>query len=69
MDMVCLYLADLGEARGCTTNTFVIHELINSFIHPLVNYLYGGVMHKWLKMVLPVIKQTILTFFFRDPKS
>ena len=29
-------LADLGDARGCSTNTFVIQSLINSFIHPLV---------------------------------
>ena len=44
-----LCLADPGEARGCSTNTFVIDSLIHQFIHPLVK----------LDRVGPVGKTTI----------
>ena len=57
------YLADPGKARGCFTNTFVIHSFINSVSHPLVKYLYSAVTPRRLKMVLPVQKQNI--FFQR----
>ena len=30
------FLADLGEARGSSTNTFVIHSLIKSLSDPLL---------------------------------
>ena len=29
-----MLLAEPGEARGCSTNTFVIHSLINSLSQP-----------------------------------
>ena len=32
-NMTKYYLADPGEARGCSTYTSVINSLINSFIH------------------------------------
>ena len=39
------YLADPGKARGCSTNTSVIHSLSNG----LWKYLYGAVTPKRLK--------------------
>ena len=30
----CLLLADLGEARGCSINSLVVNQLINSLSHP-----------------------------------
>ena len=38
-DQYCVkrgFLADLGKARGCSTNTFVIHSLIQSLIHLII---------------------------------
>ena len=35
---IWIYLADLGEARGCSTNT----SLINSLSDPLVKYIQGA---------------------------
>ena len=31
-----MLLEDLGKARGCSTNTFAIHSLIDSLTDPLV---------------------------------
>ena len=49
-------LANPGEARGCSTNTSVIHQLS----HPLVKISVRAVMPKRLNMVLPVIFSEIL---------
>ena len=65
--LLSLFLSDPGKARGCSTNTFVIDWLIDWFVLKL-KYLYGAVTPKQFKMVLPVIKQTIFTFF-KDSKS
>ena len=39
---LALLLADLGEARGCSTNTFVIDLFINSVGDDLWKYLYSA---------------------------
>ena len=57
-------LANPGKARACSTNTSVTRWFIHSLILQF-KYLYGAVTPKQLKMVLAVIKQTILTFFQR----
>ena len=59
-------LADAGEARGCSTNTFVTDSFIHSLIKcTLCKYLYSAATPLWFKMVISVIKQTILQL----PKS
>ena len=37
--LVC-FLADLGEARGCSTNTFVIDSFIDWLTDPLVSHIF-----------------------------
>ena len=69
----------LGEALNITKRQTLVFFILNigkpaaptyekTLTHPFVNYLYSAVTPKQLKKVLPVIKQTILTFF-RDSKS
>ena len=41
-------LADPGKARGCSTNTIVIHSFINSLGHPLVKIYF---LHRHAQMV------------------
>ena len=50
------FLADPGEARGCSTNTSVINWLIDSFSDHLWKNLYGAVTPKWFKIMPPLIK-------------
>ena len=50
-----IFLADPGEARGCSTNSFVIHSFIDSVILFLPQ-LYSAVTPKQLEIALPVIK-------------
>ena len=57
-----LSLADLGEARGRSTNTFVIYSLMISLSDYLSKYLYGSATPSWLKMMLSVIKKTMFNF-------
>ena len=53
--------ADPGDARGCSTNSFVIKWLSDG----LWKYLYSAATPWRLKMMLIVIKYTILQFFRR----
>jgi hypothetical protein len=49
------FLADPGEARGCSTNTFVINELSQS-VSLFLPQLYGANIPKRLEINLSVIK-------------
>ena len=50
-----VFLADPGEARGCSTNSLVINSLIKSVILFLPQ-LYGAATPKLLEIALSVIK-------------
>ena len=52
------FLADLGKARGCSTNSLVIHSFIKSVI-TFLPQLYGAAMPKRFEIALPVIKWTM----------
>ena len=52
-----ILLADLGEARGCSTNTFIINSVSQSVIL-FLSQLYGAAMPKRFELALPVIKQS-----------
>ena len=54
-DSVKKYLADPGEARGCSINSLVIHSFIKSVILFLPE-LYGAARPKRLEIELPVTK-------------
>ena len=51
-------LADPGEVRDCSINSFVINWLIKSVILFLTQ-LYGAATPKWFEIALPVIKLTM----------
>ena len=52
------YLADPGKARGCSTNSLMIHKLIKS-VTLFLPQLYGAATPKRLEIELPVIKLTM----------
>ena len=63
-----MLLADPGEARGCSTNTFIIYSLIDMFSDPLVQISLRRRHAQNVKNGDSSQKQNILTFF-RDSKS
>ena len=54
----CVYLADPGEARSCSTNSLVINSLIKSAFssQSFLPQLYGAATPKRLEIALQVIK-------------
>ena len=49
------FVADPGEARGCSTNSLVIHSFSHS-VSLFLPQLYGAATPKQLEIALPVIK-------------
>ena len=47
------FFTDLGKAKGCYTNTIVIHSL-KVYVILFLPWLYGAVTPKQLEKVLPV---------------
>ena len=54
-----ILLADPGEARGCSTNSLVINNLLIHSVSLFLPQRYGAATRKRLEIGLPVIKQTL----------